>query len=172
MSKESDADPDLSFSTAADLRGESSPSGGGEDGPTADGSTFTDLQHPNRTFTRAGGMRYEGATVFELRPAAGAPDEAALATLAEDVLSTGPYRYGDWFDLPLPVFLVHDDGSGDTFRVAVRDDAVELHVRSDTSARGLRGFYERLVAASDRSTGGPAAPDRTEDGWLVSRRTE
>jgi hypothetical protein len=107
-------------------------------------------------------MQYEGATVIELRPTAGDADETALATLVREVLAEGPYRFGDWFDLPLPVFLVHDDRTGDTFRVAVREDAIELHVRSATDAAGLRAFRDRLVAA-DASV---SAAD-----WRVTRRT-
>jgi hypothetical protein len=152
MSKESEADPDLSFATAADLRSADDES----DGP------FENLQHPERTFQRAGGMQYEGATVIELRRTAEDVDETALATLAREVLVEGPYRFGDWFDLPLPVFLVHDDRTGDTFRVAVRDDAVELHVRSATGAEGLRRFRDRLVAADGSTV--------TAD-WQVTRRT-
>jgi hypothetical protein len=152
MSKESEAEPDLSFSTAADIRAADD----GDDGP------FDDLQHPERTFPRAGGMQYEGATVIELRPTTGDADETALATLVREVLAEGPYRFGDWFDLPLPVFLVHDDRTGDTFRVAVREDAIELHVRSATDAAGLRAFRDRLVAA-DASV---SAAD-----WRVTRRT-
>lgn len=153
MSNESEADPDLSFSTAADLRGADDRS---DDGP------FADLQHPERTFPRAGGMQYEGATVIELRPRTGPADEAALAAVAREVLADGPYRFGDWFDLPLPVLLVHDDGTSDTFRLAVREDAIELHVRSATSAAGLRAFRDRLVAAH----GSTATAD-----WQVTRRS-
>jgi hypothetical protein len=171
MSKESDAEPDLSFSTAADLRDAT-----GDDGRETDedaGPAFTDLQHPERTFPRAGGMRYDGATVFELRPASGSPGEADLAALVERVLSDENYRHGDWFDLPLPVYLVHDDATGDTFRVAVRDDAVELHVRSDTGAAGLRAFYERLVVVeSGGAADDVASPERVDAGWRVSRRTD
>jgi hypothetical protein len=151
MSNESEADPDLSFSTAADLRAADDR---GDDDP------FADLQHPERTFSRAGGMQYEGATVIKLRPGTGSADEATLAALTREVLGEGPYRFGDWFDLPLPVFLVHDDGTGDTFRLAVREDAIELHVRSATDAEGLRAFRDRLAAAHGS----------TAD-WQVTRRT-
>jgi hypothetical protein len=156
MSEQSDADPDLSFSTAADLREAAA------DGPDdAEADAFSDLHHPERTFPRSGGMRYEGATVIELRPAAGPTDEAALVSVAESVLAADRYRVGDWFDLPLPVFLVHDDETGDTYRVAVREDAIELHVRSETGAAGLRAFHERLRAV---------AAERGD--WQVTRRTD
>ncbi|MFB6206180.1 MAG: hypothetical protein ABEJ05_06615 [Haloglomus sp.] len=162
MSEQSEAEPDLSFSTAADLRDASA--GGNREDDSDD--AFTDLRHPDRTFPRAGGMRYEGATVVELRPRSESVDEATLASLTRDVLSVDRYRFGDWFDLPLPVFLVHDDATGDTFRIAVREDAVELHVRSATGAAGLRAFYDRLVDMAD-----DAAADVRGD-WRVTRRTD
>ncbi|WP_276261099.1 hypothetical protein [Haloglomus litoreum] len=157
MSEQSDADPDLSFSTAADLR-EAADTGADRD---AAEDAFSDLHHPERTFPRAGGMRYEGATVIELTPRSGPTEEAELVALAEAVLSADRYRVGDWFDLPLPVFLVHDDETGDTYRVAVREDAIELHVRSETGAAGLRAFHERLRETGDR-----------RGGWQVARRTD
>ena len=152
MSRDSEAEPDLSFSTAADLRAADDADNGG---------AFTNLQHPERSFSRAGEMSYEGATVIELRPTAEPTDEAALAALAREVLADGPYRFGDWFDLPLPVFLVHDGRTGDTFRLAVREAVIELHVRSATDAAGLRAFRDRLAEST------PAGTD-----WRVSRRTE
>jgi hypothetical protein len=164
MSEETEADPDLSFSTAADLRAaadETSEQAG--DGADA----FGDLRHPDRTFPRAGGMKYEGATVIELSPPSGPTDEAALAALVREVLAADRYRFGDWFDLPLPVYLVHDNHAGDTFRVAVRESSVELHVRSATGADGLRAFRDRL----SESVAGPTDGDPPAD-WSVSRRTE
>jgi hypothetical protein len=156
MSEKSEADPDLSFSTAADLR---------EASDEDDEDAFADLRHPERSFPRAGGMQYEGATVIELRPRDGPTDETALAALAEDVLSADRYRVGDWFDLPLPVFLVHDDETGDTFRVAVREDAIELHVRSETGAAGLRAFRDRLADATGGTQSG-------HSDWRATRRTD
>jgi hypothetical protein len=152
MSRESEAEPDLSFSTAADLRAADE---------ADDGGAFTDLQHPERSFSRAGEMSYEGATVVELRPTGEPTDEAALAALVREVLGEGPYRFGDWFDLPLPVLLVHDGRTGDTFRLAVRESVVELHVRSATDAAGLRAFRDRLAEST---------PPGTE--WRATRRTE
>ncbi|MFB6116927.1 hypothetical protein [Halosegnis sp.] len=104
-------------------------------------SVSFDVDNPERTHSRGGGMCYEGGTVLALAPAR--PE--GLAEAVEAVLQAGPYRYGDWFDLPMPLFLVHDDETDDTFRVAVRDGRVELHARSATTASGLRAFYERLA---------------------------
>jgi hypothetical protein len=59
----------------------------------------------------------------------------------------------------MPLYLVHDDETGDTFRVAIRDGVVEFHVLPETSPAGLRDLYERLVAASDTT-------------WSVTCRTE
>lgn len=164
MSRESDppeAEPDLEFATAADLRKEATD---GPDEPAGEEPDFSIPSHPERTFPRVAGVEYEGGTVFELRPEPAA-DEAALATLARDVLDDGPYRWGDWFDLPLPVFLVHDDDTGDTFRVAVRDGAVELHVRPETAPAGLRAFHDRLVGHGSDDAGA----DRHRE-WTVTAR--
>lgn len=105
-------------------------------------------ERPRRRYPRRGGVEYEGETVFVLDPAA-AVGTAALVDLLESVLSTDRYRYGDWFDLPMPLYIVHDTETGDTFRVAVRDGAVEFHVLPATDPPGLRHLFERLRAAAD-----------------------
>ena len=110
--------------------------------------TFAIRQRPTRRYPRRGGVEYEGGTVFEVTPAAPRED-GALAILVESVLEDEPYRYGDWFDLPMPLYLVHDDDTGDTFRVAVRDGVVEFHVLPATEPPGLRRLYERLREATD-----------------------
>lgn len=120
--------------------------------------SFAIPKRPSRRFPRRGGVEYEGATVFSLTPVDDR-DDPALASLVESVLESGPYRYGDWFDLPMPLYLVHDVETRDTFRVAVRDGDVEFHVRPDTEPSGLRALYERLVADSGVD-------------WDVSCRTE
>lgn len=117
--------------------------------------TFVIAQRPARRYPRRGGVEHEGGTVFSLVP----DDDVDLSDLLESILASGPYRYGDWFDLPMPLYLVHDDETGDTFRVAVRDGAVELHVLPDTEPAGLRALYDRLRGATDAS-------------WQVERRTE
>ena len=122
-----------------------------------DASTFAIRQRPTRRYPRRGGVEYEGGTVFEVTPAAPRED-GTLAVLVESVLEDEPYRYGDWFDLPMPLYLVHDDDTGDTFRVAVRDCRVEFHVLPATDPPGLRALYDRLAARSDC-------------GWSVASRT-
>jgi len=99
---------------------------------------------PERRFSRTT-VEYEGEVAFVCRPA----DHDDPEALVRAVLEAGPYRYGDWFDLPMPLFLVHDDVTADTFRVAVRDGAVEFHVLPETGEAGLRALYDRLVARSD-----------------------
>jgi hypothetical protein len=132
----------------------------------ADGSTvvagestprFAIPDPPSRRYPRRGGVEYEGQTVFVLDPDAEVPDER-LVDLLESVFSTEAYRYGDWFDLPMPLYVVHDDGTCDTFRVAVRDGTVEFHVIPGTTASGLRRLFERLRAASGVA-------------WTVERRS-
>jgi hypothetical protein len=59
----------------------------------------------------------------------------------------------------MPLYLVHDDRTGDTFRVGIRDGAVELHVLPETESAGLAAFYDRLAATAGT-------------GWSVSRRTD
>lgn len=147
MSEEVD---DTGFTTAADLRARESADG---DGSTPD---FAIPERPALSHERHGGMHYEGGCVFELVPRGLGHDE--LAALLRETLSTGPYRYGDWFDLPMPLFLVHDAGSNDVFRVGVRDGRVELHIRPQTSPDGPRRLYERLV-------------DATGCAWAVRTRT-
>lgn len=103
-------------------------------------------------------VEYEGGTVFRLRPRPDL-DEQHLTDRLEALLEEANYRYGDWFDLPQPLFLVHDPSTDDTFRVAVRDGSVELHVLPETEPPGLRGLYERLS-------------DGTDVTWSVTRRIE
>ncbi len=128
--------------------------------PVDDGNPpdFTVPEHPTRTYRRHAGVEYDGGTVFSLRPRT-EYDDPALTDLVEGVLERPPYRYGDWFDLPMPLYLVHDDRTGDTFRTAIRDGTIELHVLPATESDGLRAFYERVVESSG-----------TE--WQVRRRTD
>ena len=105
---------------------------------------------PRRTYPYSGGVEYEGGTMFRLVP----DDERTndeLATLVEAVLEDGPYRYGDFFNLPMALYLVRDDGTGDVFRVSVRDGAVRFHVLPETESAGLQAMYERLDEHSDLS---------------------
>jgi hypothetical protein len=134
--------------------------------------SFAIPQRPERRFSRSSGLSYEGTTVFMLTPdrvpeggatetgadAAGASGsdpgvDARLYDLVERVLGADPYTYGDWFDLPMPVFLVHDRETSDVFRVAIRDGKVELHVLPETDSEGLSALYERLCAATEDEPG-------------------
>ncbi len=120
--------------------------------------SFVIPERPTRRYPRGGGVEYDGGTVFSLRPDAAKSDES-LTRLVKGVLDRPQYRYGDWFDLPMPLYLVHDDHSGDTFRVGIRDGVVKLYVLPTTGSDGLRAFYERLLETSE-----------TE--WDVLRRTD
>jgi hypothetical protein len=120
--------------------------------------TFSIPKRPTRRYRRRGGVEYEGGTVFSLEPT-NEYDDDSLTKLVERVLDQQPYRYGDWFDLPMPLYLVHDDRTGDTFRIAIRGGTVTLHVLPETGADGLRAFYERLVESS-------------ETGWDVTSRID
>lgn len=114
----------------------------------ADEPSFEISSRPTRRFSRQT-VEYEGETVFELHPDPETAD-ATLANLVEEVLGREPYRYGDWFELPMPLYLVHDGETGDTFRVAIRDGRVEFHVLPATGSAGLRALYKRLKAETDR----------------------
>lgn len=127
--------------------------GGADDDPD-----FAIPAHPERRYPYDEGVTYEGSTVFRLTPAADR-GEAELVDLVEGVLSAGPYRYGDYYDLPMPVYLVRDEGTGDVFRVSVRDGRVGLHVLPATESSGLRAFFDRLAG-------------RTGTEWEVDCRTE
>lgn len=109
--------------------------------------------HPERRFTRST-VRHAGGAEFTLTPVETTSD---LDSILSDVLEDGPYRYGDWFDLPMTVFLVHDGETHDTFRVSVRDGTVRLHVLPETEPSGLKAIYDRLNAT-------------TESGWTIDRR--
>lgn len=122
------------------------------------GDPFEIPARPRRRFPFEGGLTYEGETVFLLRPSP-ERDTDALAELVESVLEAGPYRYGDFLELPMPLYLVRDDETGDVFRVSVRDGVVRLHVLPETDRAGLRAIYERL-------------DDRAAVTWDVECRTE
>jgi len=128
------------------------------DSTGAESPTFEIPVRPERRYPYDEGVTYEGATVFQLTPTVDHP-EGTLVDLVEAVLRAGPYRFGDYYDLPMPVYLVRDGGTGDVFRVSVRDGRVELHVLPATDPAGLRAFHDRLV-------------ERDEAAWGVDCRTE
>jgi len=109
--------------------------------------SFAIPARPRRRFPFEGGVEYEGETVFRLCPSP-ARETDELAGLVEAVLADGPYRYGDFLELPMPLYLVRDDGTGDVFRVSVRDGVVRLHVLPETDRAGLRAMYDRLDEAT------------------------
>lgn len=117
--------------------------------------SFAIPHRPRRTFDRAGRLSYEGRVLFRLEP----DREIALEDVVDAVLESGPYRAGDFRDLPMVVYLVRDDESGDVFRVSIRDGAVRLHVLPETESGGLTRFYERLRKRSDCE-------------WSIERRIE
>ncbi len=114
---------------------------------TARDPSFVIPGRPERTYPRGGGLEYEGETVFELDPRA-EQSNAALDSLVTAVLAEGPYRSGDFIDLPMELYLVRDEETTDVFRVAVRGGTVRLHVLPETESEGLRRFYDRLVERS------------------------
>ena len=119
--------------------------------------SFTIPVHPERSYPYSGGVEYEGGTLFRLVPDADRSEET-LASLVEAVLDDGPYRYGDFFNLPMPVYLVRDDDTADVFRVSIRDGTVRFHVLPETESAGLSAMYDRLV-------------DRTDVSWSVRCET-
>ena len=140
----------------------------------ADAPSFDIPAHPERNYTATGGVEYEGTTVFVLEldgepESSGPSDDPAAPTsgaeagpvgeLVATVLADDRYVRGDWFDLPKPVYLVHDREVSTSFRLVVLSGRIELHVLPSTDAEGLRAFHERL---------------RTESGadWSVDCRVE
>ena len=109
---------------------------------------FTIPSHPTTRYPPRGGVEYVGETIFYLDPEPSLGD-GDLETLVTDVLADDAYVYGDWFELPLPVYLVHDREERTVFRVVVRKGRIELHVLPNTESPGLRGIYDRLDATSD-----------------------
>jgi hypothetical protein len=110
--------------------------------------TFSIPSHPTRQFPYSGAVEYEGGTVFELEPQAGFGTERLERLLAER-LEDGPYRYGDFLNLPMVLYLVRDEETGDVFRVSVRDGAIRFHVLPETEPAGLRALFDRIDAATD-----------------------
>lgn len=94
--------------------------------------------HPESDYSD-GGITRTGGTVFSL-----IPEDGTVGDCLDRVLARERYTAGDWFDLPSPVYLVHDREQGTVFRVVGYDDRVELHVTTTTESRGLRAFYDAL----------------------------
>lgn len=117
-------------------------------GDATRGPQFDIPAHPERRYPYEGGVEYDGSTVFVLRPSRERSDDC-LRALVETTLSDGPYRHGDFVDLPMPLYLVRDDETDDVFRVSVRDGRIRFHVLPETESAGLRALYRRLAAQSD-----------------------
>ncbi|WP_132058767.1 hypothetical protein [Halorussus amylolyticus] len=117
---------------------------------TDDAPTFDIPRRPTRSYPREGGVEHEGGTVFHLSPDVETPD-SELAALVEGVLSAERYTYGDWFELPKPVYLVHDQRHATAFRVVVRYGTVEFHVLPETASAALESLYDRIRAESEWS---------------------
>jgi hypothetical protein len=115
---------------------------------TARDPSFAIPGRPEREYPRGGGVEYKGETVFVCTPDADRSD-SDLESLVTDVLAVDTYRSGDFMELPMPLYLVRDEGTGDVFRVTVRDGSVRLHVLPETDSEGLRRFYERLREVAD-----------------------
>jgi hypothetical protein len=126
---------------------------------TVDDDPFAIPSRPERRYPRGGGVEYEGGTTFSLAPVPEREDPW-LRGVVEGVLDGEGYTYGDWFDLPMPLYLVHDEATGDVFRVSVRNSRVRLHVLPATESGGLRQFFDRLRDSADGVD------------WDVSRRVE
>jgi len=105
--------------------------------------SFSIPSHPERTYPYSGGVEYDGGTVFRL-----APDEERtteqLNHLVVAILAADRYRYGDFLNLPMPLYLVRDEETDDVFRLSIRDGEIRLHVLPATESAGLRALYERI----------------------------
>jgi hypothetical protein len=117
-------------------------------GVMAGDPSFVIPVRPERTYPYSGGVEYEGETVFRLAPA-GDRSTAELEDIAATVLDAGPYRYGDFLSLPMTLYLVRDDDTGDVFRLSVRDGEIRLHVLPATESAGLRAIYDRIDRGTD-----------------------
>lgn len=106
--------------------------------------------HPECDYS-GGEITRTGGTVFSL-----IPEDGTVEGYLGRVLARERYTAGDWFDLPSPVYLVHDRDLGTVFRVVGYDDRIELHVTTTTESEGLRAFYDAL-----REEG--------QTGWRVER---
>lgn len=154
------AEDDPTFVTAAELREREARVAVETEGRDRGDDEFAIPSRPDRRYPRSGGVEYVGGTVFSFDPGVDR-DDAELAVLVESILDSEAYRYGDWFDLPMPLYLVHDASTHDTFRVAVRDGRVEVHVLPETEPGGVRALHDRLVEVSDEGYE-----------WAVERRVE
>lgn len=115
---------------------------------TARVPSFAIPGRPKRTYPRGRGLQYEGETFFVLTPRDERTDPELDGAVTE-ILGEGPYRSGNFMELPMELYLVRDEETADVFRVAIRGGTVRLHVLPETESEGLRRFYHRLVERSD-----------------------
>lgn len=86
-----------------------------------------------------------GEVVFKFIPADPSTDIRSLVSL---IFETEGYIAGDWFGLPEPVYLVHDEVIGDVFRVRISGHSVEFMVLPSTTPPSIERFYDRLRSYS------------------------
>ena len=110
--------------------------------------SFTIPARPRREFPYSGGVEYDGQTIFRLTPSEEHSNDELSALLAE-TLADGPYQFGDFYNLPMTLYLVRDEQTGDVFRASVRNGRIRLHVLPETESGGLRGLYDRLTEQAD-----------------------
>ena len=112
---------------------------------------------PERRY-RSGGVSHEGGTAFYLSPELSLSVEELDEHLSA-ILDGNRYVKGDWFDFPMPVYLVHDREVSTAFRTVVREGRIELHVLPATDSAGLEAIFRALR-------------DRTGVEWTVECHTE
>lgn len=124
--------------------------------PASGGSTdaFRIDEWPTREFDPNGRATVHGGVRFELRPTA---ERVEVAEAVDAALADDRFTAGSWFDLPQPVYLVHDTAVGTVFRVVVGANHVGLDVLPTTDPRGLSAFHRRLTAVSGAA-------------WTIDRR--
>jgi hypothetical protein len=109
---------------------------------------FTIPARPQRRYPYSGGVEYDGQTIFQLIPTEELSNQE-LTTILDRTLAEGPYRYGDFYNLPMVLYLVRDEETADVFRVSVRNGRIRLHVLPATDSAGLSRLYDRLTEQTD-----------------------
>ena len=126
--------------------------------PMSDSTSRFDIPaRPERRY-RSGGVSHEGGTAFYLTPESSLSVDELDAHLSA-ILDGDRYVKGDWFDFPMPVYLVHDREVSTAFRTVAREGRIELHVLPNTDSAGLEALFRALC-------------DRTAGEWTVECHTE
>lgn len=110
----------------------------------ADPDRFAIPVRPTRTIVGET-VQASGEVVFRFTPSDSSTDVRGLVSL---ILATEGYTAGDWFGLPEPVYLVHDEVIGDVFRVRISGQTVEVMVLPSTTPRSVERFYDQLGSNS------------------------